>query len=129
MSAIIQSRFGEDAYPIGRFILDRAKALGLSRTDMVRRSGYRDLNSGQRALTDFLMTGVVPSFVEKKLAGVLEVEQEFLDRCCSRRRGNSMMRCGPAYWREKAHIAPRFGRIYRYKRSDVFRRRFLSRRC
>ena len=79
MSATIQPRFGENGYPIGRYILDRAKALGLSRTDLVRRSGYRDLNSGQRALTELLQTGIVPSFIEMKLAGVLEVDQEFLD--------------------------------------------------
>jgi hypothetical protein len=79
MSAIIQSRFGEDAYPIGRFILNRSKVLGLSRTDLVRRFEYRDLNSGHAALSGFLLTGVVPSFVEKKLARALEVEQEFLD--------------------------------------------------
>src|SRR5580704_12567469 len=79
MSAIIQSRFGEDAYPIGRFILNRSKVLGLSRTDLVRRFEYRDLNSGHAALSGFLLTGVVPSFVDKKLARALEVEQEFLD--------------------------------------------------
>ena len=69
MSATIQPRFGEDSYPIGRYILDRARVLGLSRTDLVQRSGYRDLNSGQRALTELLLTGIVPSFIEKKLAG------------------------------------------------------------
>jgi hypothetical protein len=79
MSSIMQARFGEDAYPIGRFILDRGKALGLSRADLVRQFEYRDASSGQRALTEFLMTGVVPSFVEKKLARALEVDQEFLD--------------------------------------------------
>jgi hypothetical protein len=33
----IQPRYGEDSYAIGRFVLDRAKTLGLSRTDVVRR--------------------------------------------------------------------------------------------
>jgi hypothetical protein len=79
MSAIIQRRFGEDSYPISRFILNRSKALGLSRTDLVRRSGYRDLNSGHAALNGLLRTGIIPSFVEKKLAGALEVDQDFLD--------------------------------------------------
>jgi hypothetical protein len=79
MSSIIQARFGEDAYPIGRFVLDRAKALEFGRTDLVRRFGYSDLNSGQRALTEFLMTGVVPLFFEKKLAEALEMDQDFLD--------------------------------------------------
>ena len=40
-STTIQARFGEDTYPIGRFILDRARALGMSRTELVRRLGYR----------------------------------------------------------------------------------------
>jgi hypothetical protein len=79
MSATIQPRFGEDTYSIGRFILDRAKVLGLSRTGLVRRSGYRDLNSGHAALSGFLRTGVVPSFVERTLARALEVDQDFLD--------------------------------------------------
>jgi hypothetical protein len=79
MSSVMQARFGEDAYPIGRFVLDRAKSLGLTRTDLVRRFYYRDLNSGHAALRSLLLTGVVPSFVEKKLARALEVEQEFLD--------------------------------------------------
>jgi hypothetical protein len=79
MSSIMQPRFGEDAYPIGGFVLDRAKSLGLTRTDLVRRFGYSDLNSGQRAFTGFLMTGVVPSFIERKLAEALEIDQEFLD--------------------------------------------------
>jgi len=79
MPSVIQARFGEDAYPIGRFVLDRAKALGLSRADLVRQFEYRDASSGQRALTGLLQTGVFPSFIEKKLARALEVEQEFLD--------------------------------------------------
>jgi hypothetical protein len=79
MSSIMQARFGEDAYPIGRFLADRAKSLGLTRTDLVRRFGYSDLNSGQRAFTEFLMTGVVPSFIERKLAEALEIDQGFLD--------------------------------------------------
>jgi hypothetical protein len=33
-SATILSRIGEDQYPIGRFILDRARALSMSRTDL-----------------------------------------------------------------------------------------------
>ena len=77
--SLIQPRYGEDAYPIGRFILDRAKTLGLSRTDLVRRFGYRGLTSGHAALTGFLLTGVVPPFIEKKLASVLEVEEDLID--------------------------------------------------
>jgi hypothetical protein len=79
MSPTIQPRFGEDAYPVGRLILDRAKSLGLSRTDLVCRFGYRDLNSGHRALTDVLLTGFVPRFIEKKCAESLEVEQDLVN--------------------------------------------------
>ena len=45
-SATIKARPGEDHYPIGRFILHRARVLGLTRSDLVRRFGYRDIGSG-----------------------------------------------------------------------------------
>jgi hypothetical protein len=45
-SATIQVRFGEDKYPIGRFILERARALGMSRSALVRRLGYRQRSQG-----------------------------------------------------------------------------------
>jgi len=47
-STTIQARHEEDAYPIGRFILERARALGLSRTELVRRLGYRQIGNGHR---------------------------------------------------------------------------------
>jgi hypothetical protein len=75
----IQPRYGEDTYAIGRFILDRAKTLGLSRTDLVRRFGYCGLTSGHAALTGFLFTGIVPPFIGRKLASVLEVEEDLID--------------------------------------------------
>jgi hypothetical protein len=58
---LIQPRYGEDAYPIGRFILDRARALRLTRTEVVRRLGYRDLGAGHRVLNTILHTGMVPT--------------------------------------------------------------------
>jgi hypothetical protein len=76
---VMQPRFGEDAYAIGRFILDRTKKLGLTRSDLVRRFGYRGLTSGHAALGGFLRSGVVPSFVEKKLANALEIDPGILD--------------------------------------------------
>lgn len=79
MRSPIQPRYGEDAYPIGRFVLDRAKALGLSRTDLVHLLGYRGLTSGHRALTEFLLTGIIPAFIEPKLAEALEVAQDLID--------------------------------------------------
>ena len=73
-SATIQARFGEDTYPIGRFILDRAQALGMSRSDLVRRFGYRDIGNGHRALTKVLTTGTVLPQIAKHLADGLEVD-------------------------------------------------------
>jgi hypothetical protein len=58
-SATIQVRFGEDKYPIGRFILERARALGMSRNDLVRRLGDRDIDSGHEALAAALLNGSV----------------------------------------------------------------------
>lgn len=51
VSTRFQPRFGEDQYPIGRFILDRARALGITRNDFVNRLGYHDLDNGHKALT------------------------------------------------------------------------------
>jgi hypothetical protein len=79
MASLIQPRYGEDTYTVGRLVFDRMKALGLSRTGLVRRLGYRDLNSGQRGLTEVLLTGIVPPFIEGKLAHALEVEQDVID--------------------------------------------------
>jgi hypothetical protein len=75
----IQPRYGEDSYPIGRFILDRARTLGLTRTDLVRSCGYCGLTSGHAALSGFLQSGIVPPFIGAKLAGVLEVDQDLID--------------------------------------------------
>jgi hypothetical protein len=74
-SATILARFGEDKYPIGRFILDRARALGLSRTDLVRRLGYRDLAGGHKALSATLLTGVIAPLIEHHLAGALNADE------------------------------------------------------
>ena len=43
VSQTFQRRVGEDVYPIGRFILARARALGLSRSDLVHRFSYRTM--------------------------------------------------------------------------------------
>jgi hypothetical protein len=72
------SLFGEQDFPIGRLILDRARALGLSRTKIVRRLGYTDLSSGHRAPTDLMMTGTVPPFFTR-LADALEVEPSIVE--------------------------------------------------
>src|ERR1041384_8191416 len=78
MSAVMQARFGENQYPISRLILHQAQALGLTRTEIVRRLGYGDVSSGHRALTDLMMTGTVPPFVTT-LADALELDQSILE--------------------------------------------------
>jgi hypothetical protein len=71
-SATIQVRFGEDKYPIGRFILERARALGMSRNDLVRRLGDRDIDSGHEALAAALLNGSVAPQMANHLADALE---------------------------------------------------------
>ena len=75
-----QTRYGEDSYPIGRLIVDRARALGLSRTELVGRLGYRDLAGGHKVLTGILRTGIVPRtrHITRHLAVALEVDDSFL---------------------------------------------------
>jgi hypothetical protein len=79
MPSIMQARFGEDTYPIGRFVLDRARALGMSRTELVRRLCYPDISKGHMALTGFLITGTAPPLIAKHLANALEVDQDLID--------------------------------------------------
>jgi hypothetical protein len=78
-SATIQTRFGEDTYPIGRFILDRARALGLSRSELVARLGYRQIGNGHRALAELLKNGAVPPHMARHLADALEVDHALVD--------------------------------------------------
>ena len=79
----IQLRFGEDAFPVSRLILDRARTLRLSRRALVRRLGYRDLGKGHNALSGLLMTGTVPSVASKNLASALEIDQAIVDAMLS----------------------------------------------
>ena len=78
-SSMFQPRFGEDNYPIGRFILERSRALGFSRSDLVRRLGYRDISSGHTALNAMLVTGVVAPHIAKHLADALETEHVLVE--------------------------------------------------
>jgi hypothetical protein len=78
-SATFQARFGEDRYPIGRFISEHSRALGISRSDLVRRLGYRDISSGHRALSAVLLTGVVAPHIAKHLANALEVDDALVE--------------------------------------------------
>jgi hypothetical protein len=74
-STTIQARHGEDGYPICRFILERAQALGISRTELVRRLGYRQIGNGHRALAEMLTTGTSPPQIAKHLADALLVDE------------------------------------------------------
>jgi hypothetical protein len=76
----MQARFGEDAYPIGRFVLDRARALGMGRTELVRRLCYPDISNGHKALTGLLITGTAPPLIARHLATALEVGQDLIDQ-------------------------------------------------
>jgi hypothetical protein len=78
MASVMKPRFGEQHYPIGRLILHQAQALGLTRTQIVRRLGYTDLSNGHRALTDVMMTGAVPPFFTR-LADALEVDTSVVE--------------------------------------------------
>ena len=73
-SPIFQPRFGEDKYPIGRFIVERSRALGISRSDLVHRLGYQDIGSGHKALSEMLLTGMAGAHIAKHLAEALEVD-------------------------------------------------------
>jgi hypothetical protein len=79
VSPTLQPRFGEDSYPLGRFILERSRALGISRSDLVHRLGYRDIGSGHKALTELLLTGVLTSHIAKHLANALEVDDALVE--------------------------------------------------
>jgi hypothetical protein len=72
--AIFQARFGEDKYPIGRFILDRARTIEMSRSELVHRLGYRDIGSGHKALSAVLLNGSVTPHIAEHLAEALEAD-------------------------------------------------------
>jgi hypothetical protein len=54
--------------------LERARALGLSRSDLVHRFSYRDIGKGHKALSTVLLTGVIPLHIANRLAEALEVD-------------------------------------------------------
>jgi hypothetical protein len=78
-SSIFQPRFGENKYPIGRFIVERSRALGISRSDLVHRLGYRDISSGHKALNAVLLTGIAGANIAKHLAEALEVDDTLVE--------------------------------------------------
>lgn len=79
MDSMFQMRYGEDGYPISRFIVARAQALRLTRSDLARRLGYRNIGSAHKALAETLTTGRVPCHMAGHLAQALEIDQSILD--------------------------------------------------
>jgi hypothetical protein len=77
-STTIQARFGERQYSIGRLVLDRARALGMSRSELVRHLGYPHVGKGHRALSELLTTGKIAPLIAQHLAGALEVDEELV---------------------------------------------------
>ena len=57
MGSIFRLHFGEDKYPISRLLVYRARALGLTRSDLARSLGYRELGDAHKALANALKTG------------------------------------------------------------------------
>jgi len=74
----IQVRYGEDAYPIARLISDRARALGLTRSNIARRLGYADIGKAHQVLATALTTGIVPPHMAKHLPAALQVDDRLL---------------------------------------------------
>jgi hypothetical protein len=72
-------RFYEDRFALGRFIIDRANSLAITRRELVERLGFRDrLAKGHEVLSEIMLTGTVPRYLTK-LADALEVEPTLLD--------------------------------------------------
>lgn len=79
MGSTFQVRYDEDAYPISRFMADRARTLGLTRSNVARRLGYQDIGNAHKALAETLTTGRVPLHMSGHLAQALEIDQSVLD--------------------------------------------------
>ena len=79
MSSTFRLLFGEHGYPISRLLVDRARALGLSRSDLARRLGYRDTGNAHRALGETLKTGTVPAHMRDHLADALALDKAVID--------------------------------------------------
>ena len=79
MNSIFQLRVGENSYPVFRFLVHRARELDITRGDLARRLGYRDLGDAHKALADVLKTGAFPAHMRKHLADALELDQAVMD--------------------------------------------------
>jgi hypothetical protein len=88
----IMARYGEDRFGIGRYIIARAQALGLSRTDLVHRLRFSTVSNGHKSLTDLLVHGLMSPLIADNLAAALEVEQHAIDPII---RTDPLRECGP----------------------------------
>lgn len=78
--ATFQPRFFEIEYAIGRVVVDRTNALGMSRRQLVHQLGYQDRPfKGHELLSAFLAgANLSPPFLNR-LSNVLEIEPSILD--------------------------------------------------
>jgi hypothetical protein len=99
----IQADFGEEKYPIGRFILERARMLDMSRGDLVHRLGYRDTDTGHAAL----LTGLVAPQMANHLADAIEVDNvlaaSVIGATIRQKRDATPARPHPRYHRHLVH--------------------------
>ena len=79
MNSIFQLRFGENSYAISRFLVHRAGELGLTRSDLARRLGYRNIGDAHKALTNALKSGTVAVHMRKHLGDALELDEAVID--------------------------------------------------
>jgi hypothetical protein len=101
VSPVFQLRFGEDAFPVGRFILARARALGLKRSALVGRLRRDDIDSGYKALNTALLTGVVAPHIVRHLAEALEVDDALVGAVivATMRQKRDEARLDPSFWK------------------------------
>ena len=76
----MSSAVSQSAYPIGRLIEDRQHALGLSRADLIRRTGQKNISKGMRRL-DTLLAGDLSDaeFLLRHLPEALELPRSVFD--------------------------------------------------
>jgi hypothetical protein len=53
--------------------------LGLTRSDLARKFGYRDLGDAHKALASVLKTGTVPAHMRNHLGTALELDESVID--------------------------------------------------
>jgi hypothetical protein len=125
MASTFRLYFGEGSYPISRLLVYRARALGLTRSDLARSLGYRDLGDAHKALANALKTGTVPAHMRNHLGSALELDETVIDSVL-----DSTSRQRQDEWRasllaqEKKYMA-RFRPHLRTERRELSRSRFL----